>query len=199
MKFYVIFFALNIFIFSSVHAQELKAIYKSTLGDHEDKMVNTIKHMIATNADPNLPIPGHSTLVLWWTCHSDKRIALSEQLLKMGANPNLPTNNGDRPLDAALAFGAIQSTKLLLNSGANPNLISCILNQSLLHKVVSPYSSFIDHEARISLARFLLEYYAYTEIKDCRGKTPLALAQEHFPNTELVTTLEYYSKKQKIS
>lgn len=78
-------------------------------------------------ADPNhLEGPDTDSILnvaVNWTQDAAVRFAMAELLLESGADPNLPQNKNMTPLASALLHMDTELVRLLLDHGANPNLV----------------------------------------------------------------------------
>ncbi|WP_148300386.1 ankyrin repeat domain-containing protein [Holophaga foetida] len=81
---------------------------------------------LQAGADPNhLDGPDDESILntAMWTRDPALRYAMAELLLQVGADPNIPQEDNLRPLVDALRFMDTEVARLLLDRGANPNLI----------------------------------------------------------------------------
>lgn len=158
----------------------------------KSKIADIVDDIIAKKKDPDV-FPPESKIIgfpLWWTCSSDEYIALSHQLLKLGANPNsVDSQFGFTPFEWIASGQTLQTTELLLKYGAAPAT-------SHLHALCRPIA--LAMPVRIAIFKMFLEYGARIDIPDCSGKTLLTCARENFPGSELVLLLESH-KKEKIA
>jgi len=71
-----------------------------------------------TNVDTQ-DVTGYTPL--HWACHSPNAMEHMKLLLEHGANPNLGSLYGDKPLHICMKYGSMPCAYLLIDQGADPN------------------------------------------------------------------------------
>ncbi|ESU08254.1 hypothetical protein FGSG_02772 [Fusarium graminearum PH-1] len=89
-------------------------------------------------------------------------------LLDMGANPNLPSRNGNTPLLAAAATGHDETVRYLIAHGANPTETHGQSGYTPMHMAA--------HKDKPHILRLLAESEAPIDVLDRNGETPLLIA-----------------------
>ena len=111
----------------------------------------------------------------------------------MGANPNLRGHFS--PLHYASIKGSLNTFKLLLEKGADPNALE--YSTTILHRLCKKHY-LLPLDTKTAMAKLALEYGAAVDIKDESGKTALEKARKNLPGTPLLQLIEEYSKAKKI-
>ena len=111
---------------------------------------------------------------MWIDCANSPRV---EQALRMGCNPNVIGAQGFPALCTASAVGSVETTRMLLNYGANPDLASPDGDTPLMFA-----ARFTNDPSRGNSGNFaaiihvLVEHHANVNLRNRRGETALTLA-----------------------
>jgi len=149
----------------------------------EWKYVDAVKMLLENGVDPNTtPTQELESTVLFWIIEGthfgkssidqpiiDKTRAITELLIKHGADVNRIDNIGETPLHHAALNGRLDFCKLFIENGANVNAISK-LGQTPLHKA--------SNEGYWEACQFLLEKGANPNIRDKLEETALSYAEK---------------------
>ncbi len=167
-------------------AVEILRKYKPNLDIFEAACVgdnNTIVHLVLENPDLlNSFSPDGFTLLGLASYFG--HITLIKSLLKLGANPNIQSNNQLKvtPIHSACAISNFQIAELLINNGADVNAKQ-IQGVTALHSAA--------HNGQTLLAKLLIDNGADISARMENGVTPLRMALEkNFQETaELIKNL----------
>lgn len=86
--------------------------------------IEIIKLLLEQDADPNIPEYELGDTPLIKVCYyGTERLQIAQLLLEYGADANIPNKDGNRPLDIAIIADYTELMKLLLDYGANRELI----------------------------------------------------------------------------
>ncbi|KAI3875361.1 hypothetical protein MKW98_000038 [Papaver atlanticum] len=171
-------------------------LYASALGYHD-----TVKVLLDHGANQNV-ICGGTVTPLHASMYSQS-CQCAEQLLKGGADPN-GGPNGIKPLPIAAEMGLIQIIKLLVEAGADPNIIdihglkpiefaaikSNRRGVEILFPVTSPIPSYVDWSINGIMKHVTSKKF---EIK------MICQAKENFPKAKSMGTSAFQRKKYSLA
>jgi ankyrin repeat protein len=130
-----------------------------------------VKHLLSLGANPDIPDNnGHTPFMV--ICRSKQSMELFNLLLSNKVNVNYCSEDWC-PLGFAALNNSTQKTQLLLDAGANPNLI--IDGVSVLRLVVRHHDSKGEYTKTIEI---LLKAGADPNAIDCFGNTPIRVCIE---------------------
>jgi cytohesin len=170
--------------------------------DAKDKSGNTPFHFAVRNGhgklidllqakgaiiskDDNLLADEEVSLYAVWSNHAD----VLKVLLDHGADVNTADRYGWSLLHYAAGKGSASTamTRMLLDKGANPNVVEREYGWTPLHRAAGK-----GHRTRVEL---LISHGASVNAKDWYGKTPLSLAKEE-GHTEIIELLRKHGAKE---
>ncbi len=101
--------------------------------------------------------------------------------LLLGADVNTSNKFGDTPLIGAVTHGREKTVILLLENGADPNLVppNDYLNATPLHQICKDYYFSGSESVRCNIALMLIKYGANVNSTNFVLQTPLHLAVQH--------------------
>ena len=111
---------------------------------------------------------------MWIDCANSPRV---ESALQMGCNPNIRGAEGFPALCTASAVGSVETTRLLLRYGANPDLATPDGDTPLMFA-----AHFTNDPSRgeggryVAIVRALVEHHANVNLRNRKGETALLLA-----------------------
>ena len=120
-------------------------------------------------------------------------LGLIRFLHEHGADVNECSGSGTLPLSSAIYIRNVQVVELLLELGADPNIITN--ESSMLHWALYTLSDVENdqenEDKRIAIANLFLDYKVNVNISDDTGRTPLSLAayMESSKKTDLISRL----------
>lgn len=124
--------------------------------------LDLVPFLLEKNADPN--ITGKNRAPLWWICdikdHNEK-LKIIKLLLENKADINL-IDGTSTPLIGALCYDYKYDVSIMLENGANPNIIT---DTTALHCAV--------REGNLQIVQLLLKYGADPNLQDHKGNTPI--------------------------
>jgi len=159
----------------------LISIYTSLASSYEDYhhlnmkkgpyFLQRVKHLLALGANPDIPNSVEWT-ALMYVCRSDKSMEMFNLLLSKKVNVNHSCDNWC-PLSLAASSYSPQKTQLLLDAGADPNLI--IDGCSVLRSAIMHHDSKGEYTKTIEI---LLKAGADPNAVDRFGDTPIMICIE---------------------
>lgn len=129
-----------------------------------------VKELLAAGANPDPQDSYGSTPLV--TAASSKAVGCARALIAAKADLGLANNEGADPLLLAVWFGSIETAKLLLESGANPDSQNAPRNDTPL--LVAVYKNRPDH------AELLASYGARVDVTNARGVNSVTAASPEF-------------------
>ncbi len=111
---------------------------------------------------------------MWIDCANSPRV---EQALQMGCSPNVRGAEGFPALCTASAVGSVETTRLLLKYGANPDLATPEGDTPVMFA-----ARFTNDPSRgnsgnfVAIIHALVEHHANVNLRNRRGETALTLA-----------------------
>ncbi|KAJ4257424.1 hypothetical protein NW762_008548 [Fusarium torreyae] len=121
--------------------------------------------LISRGANIDRKLREHTPLTM---AISSRCTPITAALLDSGANPNLPSRNGNTPLLAAAATGHDETVRYLIAHGADPSATQGQSGYSPMHMAA--------HKDKPHILRLLAESGAPVDILDRMGETPLLIA-----------------------
>lgn len=163
----IILGAANSFSYGMCEISDYDRPIKEEIEQINQTQIEEAKRILAMSkniADADIPE------AVWY---SDKHIELAKQFLTRGVSPN-------KPLLIATNQLAVETTRLLLEFGANPNYRECN-KMTPLHILGATYNNHPgDTQKKITIAKLLLQHGAQQHLKDEKGRTPLEISLGHF-------------------
>jgi ankyrin repeat protein len=155
----------------------VNALFKAAYTSRWD----SVKTLMAHGADINHYVPRHSlgnTLLTQMT--KNRGLKHVENVLKLGADPNIANEDGNRALHQAALQGHTDKIKVLLKYKAEINAAGRNGNTPLMSAALSNQTDAV---------RLLLKKGANPHIANQKGANPLEAAKAH-ENPELIALLE---------
>ncbi|KAM0555730.1 hypothetical protein ACHAPJ_006121 [Fusarium lateritium] len=121
--------------------------------------------LISRGANIDRKLREHTPLTM---AISSRCTPITAALLDSGANPNLPSRNGNTPLLSAAATGHDETVRYLIAHGADPSATQGQSGYSPMHMAA--------HKDKPHILRLLAESGAPVDILDKMGETPLLIA-----------------------
>ncbi|EKJ69491.1 hypothetical protein FPSE_10316 [Fusarium pseudograminearum CS3096] len=121
--------------------------------------------LISRGANVDRKLREHTPLTM---AISTRCTPITAALLDMGANPNLPSRNGNTPLLAAAATGHDETVRYLIAHGADPTETHGQSGYTPMHMAA--------HKDKPHILRLLAELEAPIDVLDRNGETPLLIA-----------------------
>ncbi|KAF4962094.1 hypothetical protein FSARC_9828 [Fusarium sarcochroum] len=121
--------------------------------------------LISRGANVDRKLREHTPLTM---AISSRCTPITAALIDSGANPNLPSRNGNTPLLAAAATGHDETVRYLIAHGADPSATQGQSGYSPMHMAA--------HKNQPHILRLLAESGAAVDILDRMGETPLLIA-----------------------
>ncbi|RBR20646.1 uncharacterized protein FIESC28_05163 [Fusarium coffeatum] len=121
--------------------------------------------LISRGANVDRKLREHTPLTM---AISTRCTPITAALLDMGANPNLPSRNGNTPLLAAAATGHDETVRYLIAHGADPTETHGQSGYTPMHMAA--------HKDKPHILRLLAESEAPIDVLDRNGETPLLIA-----------------------
>ncbi|KAF5018694.1 hypothetical protein F66182_9308 [Fusarium sp. NRRL 66182] len=121
--------------------------------------------LISRGANVDRKLREHTPLTL---AISSRCTPITAALLDIGANPNLPSRNGNTPLLAAAATGHDETVRYLVAHGADPSAAQGQSGYTPMHMAA--------HKDKPHVIRLLAESGAPIDVLDQMGETPLLVA-----------------------
>ncbi|KAH7262394.1 ankyrin repeat-containing domain protein [Fusarium tricinctum] len=121
--------------------------------------------LISRGANVDRKLREHTPLTM---AISSRCTFITAALLDSGANPNLPSRNGNTPLLAATVTGQDETVRYLIAHGADPAAIQGRSGYSPMHMAA--------HKDKPHILRLLAESGAPVDVLDKAGETPLLIA-----------------------
>jgi Ankyrin repeats (3 copies)/Ankyrin repeat len=118
-------------------------------------------------SDPSTTLPGRDPLMSLAVEYP----AAVRLLLKHGADPNTPNEFGKTPLMYAAQYNQLESAKLLLEAGANPNAVTIQPTDNCQYSISRTNVTALDYAARYgsaALIKLLVAHGAATNIRSMR-------------------------------
>ena len=142
--------------------------------------INKIKILLAKGADPNITLDtGLTPLMATIIGHGDDILELVRSLINHGAKLNLQDRGGRTALIHAIEHNRLGIAKLLLESGANPNLQTYYGETALSSNTKNTFE----------IAQLLLAHGVNPNIQNDSGKTLLMVVAPLIKNIDLVKLL----------
>lgn len=142
--------------------------------------LETLRVLLAYGANPNAREANGGQTALMWAI-SERQSAVTEELVRRGADVHARSNNGFTALMFAAQLGDADSARVLLSSGANPNDI--MPKTGLTPLIIAAALG------RTKVAALLLDNGANPEAVDADGFTPLHHAARNKEAVEIVRSL----------
>jgi ankyrin repeat protein len=142
---------------------------------------------ICNNLMKRRPYGGVTSLHIAAMSGDNGDIATIQMLLDHSNNQwiNVVDNQNKTPLHYACALGQITVVKLLLEKGADPNIIDCTNYQTPLH--IATYRNYLP------MINLLLKYNANVLIPDYLWRTPLHIALERKHKAAILKLYKLYN------
>lgn len=121
--------------------------------------------LISRGANVDRKLREHTPLTM---AISTRCTPITAALLDMGANPNLPSRNGNTPLLAAAATGHDETVRYLIAHGADPTETHGQSGYTPMHMAA--------HKDKPHILRLLADSEAPIDVLDRNGETPLLIA-----------------------
>ncbi|KAL6921635.1 hypothetical protein ACHAP8_011515 [Fusarium lateritium] len=121
--------------------------------------------LISRGANVDRKLREHTPLTM---AISTRCTPITAALLDMGANPNLPSRNGNTPLLAAAATGHDETVRYLIAHGADPTETHGQSGYTPMHMAA--------HKDNPHILQLLAESEAPIDVLDRNGETPLLIA-----------------------
>ncbi|KAG8160614.1 hypothetical protein KVR01_008878 [Diaporthe batatas] len=118
--------------------------------------------------------------------------SMAEALLDLGADVDSQDLLGRTPLHSALARGCLQSARLLLKNGANPNMRDELFGETPLNYLVSKFPASSSDHAALTL---LCSFGADLDLPDYAGATPVMNAIKNPGGTTFFKSLVEYGAR----
>lgn len=147
-----------------------------------DGHVDFVRRMLDAGAD--IELPGVNGTILMEAVHGE-HLELVEFLLRRGALPDTPDEEGWPPLHLATYHGTVQLVRAMLEGGADPNLSSDGVPPPLWNAA---------NRGHAEVLRLLWESDADVNVQ-YRGRTPLAMALRN-GHSEIATFLRDHGASQ---
>ncbi len=162
---------------------------------------NVVDMLIGAQADVNAQAPNGETALM--AAATSGNVAIIRSLV--AAEVDLDTKNdiGETALFNAVKFGHLDAARLLLTSGANPNIQSS-QRAKANNSGYTPLMYAADHGNDtpggdwVAMTNLLLEHGARPNIRNARGDSALSIAKRQF-DPELVAILESAGARQERS
>ncbi len=144
-----------------------------------------VQMLLKAGAAPNIKGYGSNTPLQMILQQGNSRpdlLTLTQMLLNGGADPNAVSGRGLTTLQAALNSGIankIEVIKILMAHGANPDIKDQSSGQTALHtilRLLADGGASFDEEEALELLELIISADTDLNIRNKRGKTPLAYA-----------------------
>ena len=132
----------------------------------KEKKHDEIRKLITSGIDINILGKGGFTVLMVALLKDD--IVTFSLLLELGANPNLPLENGSSVMYQSVIFGDIKFLKEALMFKGNPNIYNNETKRYALHEAVAPQ--------KLEYVKLLVESGADMNVVDGVNSTPLLTA-----------------------
>lgn len=145
-------------------------IHKSS---YSSRHIENIKLLLDAGVDPNITTKYDRDSLLHYASLINNYPAV-KLLIDAGANVNIKNKSGNTPLADANDVNVI---KILLENGADPNIIGTSLYETPLHTMIRIFNHNLHHMSKYSKKTFhdivdiFIKYGADISIKNGRGKT----------------------------
>ncbi|KAH9524471.1 hypothetical protein Btru_054666 [Bulinus truncatus] len=128
----------------------------------ENRSLTIVEDLLAAGADPNLcDAQGTTPLFMCLKTKENVNLRIIEALLQGGAKANYTNKLGATPLMMAAQLGEIGATQLLLNAGADINMLDAV-GKNALHLT-----------SGVKMALFLMNNGATSDYPDNQGNRPI--------------------------
>ncbi|KAF5281783.1 hypothetical protein FQR65_LT14530 [Abscondita terminalis] len=134
----------------------------------ENSRRSVVKILIDTGADVNAVCVATGNSCLHYAVDNRDDDVIGD-LVRAGAVVNMQNRNGETPLHSAIRFGSISLVRLLLGSGADPNIADRINGSTCLHWAVTVNED--------DYVKALVEHGADINKENNDGETPLNRAR----------------------
>ncbi len=100
-----------------------------------DQKIEVVKLLLANDKINKNATTKDGLSVVHLAIHSEKHLLL-KLCLELGCNKELPTQQGETPLQIAIQWGNVQALQVLLDAGVNLNVRYKDFNETVLHRAV---------------------------------------------------------------
>ncbi|KAM7185523.1 hypothetical protein V8F20_011779 [Naviculisporaceae sp. PSN 640] len=163
--------------------EQQSALFYASLAGHQHIIRRLVKDF---GADPNRQnIRGQTPLDRVLESHAETKMWIVQELIDLGANPDIPDHEGQTHFMRAFAANDLDRMRVFLSSGKVDINRQDSEGDSLLHRECA------DHNPSVEVMRQLVEWGADVTLKNYSGETPLHVLLSKWTN-RMVGQLEEF-------